>query len=146
MNKITFIFFLIIYFGISSTAYSAEKFTINFDDWGFPGCSGGNPFLTDNPEFVFGNLPQGTIKINFQLMDKDAPGFGHGGGNVEIKNINDEEGFVFKKDGNILIKQGAFKYLCPCPPGGSHRYQWQATAYDENDKFLKRAKIEKKYP
>ena len=51
------------------------------------------------------------------------------------------------KDGNIIIKQGAFKYLCPCPPSGpSHRYQWQATAFDEKNKFLKRAKIQKKYP
>jgi phosphatidylethanolamine-binding protein (PEBP) family uncharacterized protein len=147
MNKIVSFFSLFIFFTISSNAYSSEKFTINFDDWGFPGCSGGFPFATDNPEFVLNNLPKDTVKINFQLSDKDAPGFGHGGGDVEINNINDEGGFVFKKDGNIIIKQGAFTYLCPCPPSGpSHRYQWQATAYDENNKFLKRAKIQKKYP
>jgi len=34
-----------------------------------------------------------------------------------------------------VIKPGAFKYESPCPPSGSHTYEWDATAKDGDGFF-----------
>ena len=75
--------------------------------------------------------------INSQTMkDLDVPQYDHGGGVVEFS-------------GQSIIEPGAFKYRSPCPPGGSHTYQWEATAKSKKSMFggtLGKAKASGRYP
>ncbi|NCM96291.1 MAG: hypothetical protein GW948_02990 [Rhodobacterales bacterium] len=84
--------------------------------------------------FVLNDVPSGTKFIRFKLVDRDAPGYSHGGGMVEYK-------------GQSMIAPGAFKYKSPCPPGGHHTYEWTATAQTEkNGGKLGVAKAAREYP
>jgi phosphatidylethanolamine-binding protein (PEBP) family uncharacterized protein len=68
------------------------------------------------------------------MKDKDVSGYNHGGG--KIKNYT----------GETTIKPGAFKYKSPCPPKGSHTYEWTITAIGEKKKKLGKAKATREYP
>ncbi len=114
----------------------ADEFTISFE-WGdIPLCTSGNPNSVSNPTFVLSNVPENTKFISFKLKDLDVTGYNHGGGKIEYT-------------GNNVIEPGAFKYKSPCPPSGSHRYEWTAKA-KENDSFfggsIGTAKAMKQYP
>jgi len=70
------------------------------------------------------------------MTDLDVPSYNHGGGTVEYT-------------GNNIIEPGAFTYLSPCPPSGSHSYQWTATARKKTGMLggsLGKAKATRKYP
>ena len=114
----------------------ADEFSISFE-WGdIPLCTTGNPNRVQNPWFVLSNIPEGTKFITFKLKDLDAPNYDHGGGTI-------------KYSGNNNIEPGAFKYKSPCPPSGSHRYQWSAKAKEKKGMFSRAigtAKAMKKYP
>ena len=56
------------------------------------------------------------------LTDLDAPGFAHGGGTVAYS-------------GDNVIEPGEFTYQSPCPPNGSHDYEWTAHT-KESDGFF----------
>ena len=86
------------------------------------------------PIFELKNVPEGTKELRFKMKDKDVPGYNHGGG--KIKDYN----------GNLTIQPGAFKYKSPCPPDGSHTYEWTITAIGEKKKKLGKAKATKNYP
>lgn len=119
-----------------ATPVTAAEFTISFD-WGdIPLCTSGRPNHVPNPRFILSNVPEDTKFIEFSMKDLDAPGFNHGGGTVEYT-------------GDNIIEPGAFTYLSPCPPGGSHRYQWTATAKEKTGLFsgsLGKATAAGKYP
>ena len=68
------------------------------------------------------------------MKDKNVPQYNHGGG--KIKNYS----------GETVIQPGAFKYKSPCPPSGSHTYEWTITAVGEKKKKLGKAKATRKYP
>ena len=127
------IFSTIIFFAVPVTA---AEFAISFE-WGdIPLCTTGNPNTVPNPKFVLSNIPEGTKFIQFKLTDLDVPSYNHGGGTVEYT-------------GNNTIEPGAFKYKSPCPPGGSHRYRWTATAKKKTGFFsgsLGKAEMTKNYP
>ncbi|MEI6801238.1 MAG: hypothetical protein WCO04_18785, partial [Pseudomonadota bacterium] len=92
------------------------------------------PNSVKNPTFVVSGLPNGAKGIYFRLTDKNVPTYNHGGGWVAIV-----------KDGTI--KPGAFTYLSPCPPDGSHIYEWSADARaTPTGKLIKRAKASRLYP
>ena len=114
----------------------ASDFTISFE-WGdIPLCTSGQPNIVPNPRFVLSNVPEGTKFIKFTMTDLDVPSYDHGGGTVEYT-------------GNNIIEPGAFKYKSPCPPSGSHRYQWTATAKEKTGIFsgsISKAKATKSYP
>lgn len=114
----------------------ASEFTISFE-WGdIPLCTSGNPNTVDNPKFVLSNVPEGTKYIQFIMTDLDVPAYDHGGGTVAYT-------------GQKTIESGAFKYSSPCPPDGSHRYEWTATAKKKKGFFggsLGKAKAILKYP
>jgi phosphatidylethanolamine-binding protein (PEBP) family uncharacterized protein len=127
------IFSFIIFFAAPA---AAAEFTISFE-WGdIPLCTTGNPNTVSNPRFVLSDIPEGTKFIQFKLTDLDVPSYNHGGGTVEYT-------------GNNTIKPGVFKYKSPCPPGGSHRYRWTATAKEKTGFFsgsLGKAQMTPKYP
>lgn len=79
-------------------------------------------------------MPEGTKFIRFKLVDRDVPGFNHGGGVVEWS-------------GEATVPAGAFTYKQPCPPNGSHSYEWTATAQTKkNGGKLGTAKARRNYP
>lgn len=118
------------------TPVIASDFSISFE-WGdIPLCTSGNPNTVPNPRFVLVNVPEGTKFIQFTMTDLDAPNYNHGGGTIAYT-------------GNNIIEPGAFKYQSPCPPSGSHRYQWTATAKKKTGFFsgsLGKAQATKSYP
>ena len=119
---------------ITCTAIPASAFEISFDWAGLKSCSSGNPNTVANPVFSLVDVPDGTQFIRFKLVDKDAPGFDHGGGIVPYA-------------GQAVIEAGAFKYKSPCPPNGTHRYEWTATAQSKKSGGkLATAKALRSYP
>jgi len=112
---------------------SAADFSIGFDWAGLKKCISGNPNTVNNPKFTLKGVPKGTATIQFRMVDRNVPSYNHGGGTV-------------KYAGGSTIAPGAFKYRSPCPPNGSHTYQWTATAKDAGGKTLGEAKASKKYP
>jgi phosphatidylethanolamine-binding protein (PEBP) family uncharacterized protein len=114
----------------------ASEFAISFE-WGdISLCTSGQPNVVPNPRFVLSNVPEGTKFIHFTMTDLDVPSYNHGGGTVEYTGKN-------------VIEPGSFKYQSPCPPSGSHRYQWTATAKEKTGFFsgsIGKARATKKYP
>ena len=112
----------------------AEEFSISFE-WGdIKKCNTGNPNRVSNPIFTLNNVPEGTKFLKFKMKDKNVPSFNHGGGKIEYFGEN-------------VIEPGAFKYKSPCPPGGTHTYEWTVTAQSKKrGGKLAVAKAKKKYP
>jgi phosphatidylethanolamine-binding protein (PEBP) family uncharacterized protein len=115
---------------------AAAEFTLSFE-WGdIPLCTTGHPNTVPNPKFVLSNIPAGTKFIQFKLTDLDVPSYDHGGGIVAYT-------------GTDTIEPGAFEYKSPCPPSGSHRYRWTATAKAKTGFFsgsLGKAQVTRTYP
>ena len=76
-------------------------------------CTTGNPNRVSNPIFTLNEVPEGTVELRFRMIDRNAPGYNHGGG--KIKNYS----------GETTINPGAFRpkfgydfddngYLVPC--------------------------------
>jgi len=128
--------FCIILLSLFVTPATAAEFTISFEWGNIPLCNSGRPNTVPNPRFVLSNVPEGTKFIEFIMTDLDVPSYNHGGGTVEYT-------------GNNIIEPGAFTYLSPCPPSGSHSYQWTATARKKTGMLggsLGKAKATRKYP
>ena len=124
--------FLVTFCTLGSSA--AHAFSIEFDWSGLKSCSSGNPNTVSNPRFILKDVPGGTAFIRFKLVDRDVPGFNHGGG-------------VVAWSGEEAIEPGAFKYKSPCPPNGRHTYEWTATAQTKkNGGELAKAKARREYP
>ena len=116
------------------TTPAAHAFEIGFDWKGLKLCTSGNPNKVVNPHFVLKDVPAGTKFIRFKLVDRDVPGYNHGGG-------------VVAYTGQKSIAPGAFKYKSPCPPNGRHTYEWRATAQTrKNGGRIEVAKAARKYP
>lgn len=70
------------------------------------------------PAFTVGGIPAGTTMLRFRMVDRNVPGFHHGGGSVTYT-------------GASSIPAGSFSYVGPCPPGGqTHLYAWTVEAID----------------
>ena len=121
---------------VGSPSY-AGKFQFSFTWDGLFMCNTGNPNNVQNPEFILKNVPKGTKWIYFKMTDLDVPNYNHGGGWA-------------KYDGGNKIKKGQFWYASPCPPSGSHMYEWTATATKKKSlsgtAVLRRASSSKRYP
>ncbi|QFT59322.1 Phosphatidylethanolamine-binding protein [Sulfitobacter sp. THAF37] len=116
------------------TAGPALAFDIGFDWSGLKSCTNGRPNTVANPAFTLSGVPAGTKFIRFKLTDRDVPNYNHGGGVVAF---NDQQ----------VIPRGAFKYKSPCPPSGSHTYEWTATAQTKkNGGKLATTRAARKYP
>lgn len=87
-----------------------------------------------SPAFTVANVPPGTDVLSFRMVDLDVPGFSHGGGQVAYK-------------GSPEIRAGEFSYTGPCPPSGSHRYEWTVRAIDEpSGAVLGEGAVMKRFP
>ena len=121
---------------ILSFPVQAEDFSFTFE-WGdIPLCTSGSPNTVKNPTFRLSGVPQGTKFISFTLVDLDVPSYSHGGGTVAYS-------------GGNVIEPGAFTYESPCPPGGSHTYEWEAKAKESDGFFsgsIGSAKASTSYP
>ena len=112
----------------------ASAFEIDFTRDGLAPCSSGNPGTVPSPAFAVKDVPEGTAFIRFKLVDRDVPGFNHGGGVVAYA-------------GGEVIPAGQFNYKQPCPPDGVHRYEWTATAQTKkNGGKLAVARAARPYP
>lgn len=122
----------VLFAGLTPSVHAGD-FSFTFE-WGkIPLCTSGYPGVVPNPIFTLSNVPKGTKKINFALVDRDVPDFDHGGGTAVYKGEN-------------VIQPGAFQYSSPCPPSGSHTYEWTAYAKDANDDTVGKAKAKKIIP
>lgn len=109
------------------------EFSFTFE-WGdIRLCNSGRPNLVPNPIFTLQNVPEGATVIEFYMRDLNAPGYRHGGGEVQYT-------------GEDVIQPGAFTYRSPCPPRGSHTYRWEAEVEDANGDELAEAEAERDYP
>jgi len=125
---------LILTIYLISTINANAEFSFTFE-WGdIKKCTSGNPNRVENPIFNLVNVPEGTKELRFRMKDKDVPQYNHGGG--KIKNYG----------GETVIQPGAFKYKSPCPPSGSHTYEWTITAIGDKKKKLGKAKATREYP
>lgn len=104
------------------SALPAHAFDIRFAWGATPACDSGHPSVIASPEFRLTDVPPGTRVIEFRMIDLNAPDFRHGGGTVPYV-------------GGDVVPAGAFRYLGPCPPIGSHRYMWTAVARDRGTTF-----------
>jgi len=66
------------------------------------------------------------------MIDRNNP-HNHGGGKVAYS-------------GQKSLAYGAFRYKGPCPPSGSHTYQFTVKAIDAKGKVLATAKAQKPFP
>lgn len=115
-------------------ASPAAAFDLSFEWGALKSCTNGKPNTVANPKFKLADVPAGTKFIRFRLVDRNVPGFAHGGGVVEWT-------------GQTEIAPGAFKYKSPCPPNGAHSYEWTATAQSgKSGGKLGEAKAKRKYP
>lgn len=124
---------ILLAFTLFIPAAKAEGFSFTFDWGSIPLCTSGNPNIVDNPFFKLKNVPEGTKKVYFKLVDENVPKYKHGGGSADYT-------------GAHLIKPGAFKYKSPCPPDGAHSYKWSAYALDADRKILGTATSAQNYP
>ena len=113
---------------------AAPAFEITFT-WGdIKLCTSGRPNTVPNPTFTLKDVPEGTTFIKFQMVDLDYRPYNHGGGTIAYS-------------GQSTIAPGAFKYKSPCPPGGTHNYEWTATAQSKKSGGkLGTAKARRDYP
>ena len=131
MNRFTV--FAAALLGFLAPQSAVQAFDLAFDWGNIPLCTTGSPNRVGSPEFTVGGVPAGTAAIRFVLTDRDVTSFNHGGGTVAYS-------------GGSKVAAGAFKYLSPCPPNGSHTYRWDATALDASGKRLDTGRASKKYP
>lgn len=90
-------------------------------------------FDPKSPPFRLSGVPAGTKTLTFRMVDRNAPDFNHGGGEVAYS-------------GQSAIPYGAFHYQGPCPPQGSHTYSWTVKALDGSGKVLATGNATKKFP
>jgi phosphatidylethanolamine-binding protein (PEBP) family uncharacterized protein len=125
------IFPLLFVFGCATTQVvpDAVELDVKFSWKGIKRCSG------YSPEIKVSGIPKGTKYLRVELKDLDVPSWDHGGGKVAYK-------------GSSIIPAGSLKsgYNGPCPPSGSHRYQFTVYAVDEKDTIIGVGKATEKFP
>ncbi len=106
------------------TASSALAFSASFR-W----CSG-------SPSFALGDVPRGTVTLQFAMTDLNVPSFHHGGGKVAY-------------NGQREVPCGAFSsgFTGPSPPPGQvHTYEFSVKALGPNGAVLATTRARRKFP
>jgi hypothetical protein len=101
--------------------------TVDFSWSGVQACT------TKPPAFKISGIPAAAKRLRFVMKDLDKPSFDHGGGTVDY-------------GGTGNIPAGAFFYTGPCPPGGSHQYQWTVQALDASGRVIATGQATKPFP
>jgi phosphatidylethanolamine-binding protein (PEBP) family uncharacterized protein len=105
----------------------AEAFTARFSWAGIAACE------KISPAFELAGVPTGTKRLRFEMHDLDVPTFHHGGSTI-----------AYRGD---AVKQGAIRYIGPCPPRGErHRYRWTVEALNAAGKVLGTATASASFP
>ncbi len=89
-----------------------------------------------SPNFVLSDVPEGTVNVQFAMMDLDKPGFHHGGGTVGYR-------------GQPEVPCGAFAsgFVGPSPPPGEvHTYEFTIHALGPGDTVLATTRARRKFP
>lgn len=107
----------------ASNAPNSIRLSVNW-------CSG-------TPAFQVANVPKGTTTLSFKMVDRQAPGYPHGGGSVAYS-------------GQASIPCGALSggtYAPPSPPPPQvHDYEWTVTALNSSGNPLAIGQAVKKFP
>ena len=99
--------------------YQQMNVSFSFDT---NGCALNSP----NPEITVTNVPDGTAFFQVSMVDLDVRSFNHGGGIVE-------------NAGDGVIKKGSLKsYKGPCPPSGTHTYEFTVKALNADRSLILR--------
>lgn len=87
---------------------SGDEFRIEFTwDPNMERC-----FSKESPEIKLFNVPEGTTQLRVKMVDRDAPNYPHGGGRIDY-------------NGESSIPPGVLnKWKGPCPPAGTHTYEF----------------------
>ena len=96
----------------------------------FAWCSG------SSPSFKLDGVPQGTVNLQFAMIDLNKPSFRHGGGTVGYR-------------GATQVPCGAFaaSFVGPSPPPGEvHTYQFTVKALGEGGAVLATTTARRKFP
>ena len=133
MKKLMFLtiasLFLIL--GCATTKVDPNAVTLDVDfSW-----TEANRCSSKSPEIHVSGVPEGTKYFKVKLVDLDVPTWNHGGGTV----ANDSSG---------VIPAGSLKsgYNGPCPPSGSHRYQFTVKSVDGEGTIIGIGKKMQKFP
>lgn len=111
---------------LMGTAGSASAMSMSFE-WGpTKKC-----FDSKSPPISLSDVPSGTAKLRFKMVDLNAIGYPHGGATVTYSGKN-------------KLAYGAFRYKGPCPPA-QHTYQITVDALDKSGKKLATAKARKSF-
>jgi phosphatidylethanolamine-binding protein (PEBP) family uncharacterized protein len=88
-----------------------------------------------SPELQVVGIPDGAVTLAVTLKDLDVPRWNHGGGRVP-------------HDGSGIVPAGALTngYNGPCPPSGSHRYQFTVRALNREGVVVGMGKSMATYP
>ena len=129
--KLLMPFLLLSIFGCVTTQVTPDSAEIAVDfSWkGVKRCS------KDSPQIRIKDIPTGTKYFEVKLKDLDAPRWKHGGGKVE----NNDSG---------IIQAGALKdgYNGPCPPSGTHRYEFTVKAVNAEGIIIGIGKAVRNFP
>ncbi|QTA81672.1 Phosphatidylethanolamine-binding domain-containing protein [Desulfonema limicola] len=129
--KLLTVFLTFLIFGCATAQIdpNAVELVINFSWEGTNNCS------NKSPEIKISNIPKGTKTFKIKLKDLDVPTWNHGGG-------------IVNNDGSGIIKAGALRrgYNGPCPPDGSHIYQFDVKAINEQGIIIGMGKASKSFP
>lgn len=107
---------------------AAPAMSLKFSWAGFTACS------TRSPAFSLADVPSGTARLAFRMMDRQVPSYPHGGGTVAYTGANE-------------ITAGAFAFKGPCPPTGEHHvYRWSVRALDRAGRSIGEASAEATFP
>ena len=97
-------------------------------------------FDSKSPPMTVSQVPNGTAKLRFRMVDRNKMSYRHGGGTVD-----------FKGSGNLPY--GAFlnspfrPYKGPCPRRTSpHTYEFTVQAIDMSGRVLAKANARRKFP
>jgi phosphatidylethanolamine-binding protein (PEBP) family uncharacterized protein len=95
---------------------------------------GYEPCNSRSPAFTVSEVPTGTVRLAFKMVDKDVPTYPHGGGIIAYTSKSE-------------ISAGAFSYKGPCPPKGQqHTYEWTVQALDKEGKVVASTTAVAKFP
>ena len=116
--------------GCQSTKEAEKLATLGVDfTW-----SANNKCSASPPAFKISGIPEGTKSLVFKMTDLDVPSYNHGGGTVEYSGTGD-------------IPAGSFSYTGPCPPSGSHDYEFEVKALNAaGDTILGKGKAMHPFP
>ena len=110
------------------TRSTAAAMSLSFSWTGVARCS------SSPPAFTLSDVPAGTRKLAFNMVDLNLPSYPHGGGTVSYQ-------------GGNQIVAGSFSYQGPCPPAGQrHNYRWTVKALDAEGKTLATASAASRFP